>query len=218
MCDEVPSTLSTASCKVLWNGTAPIDDVTAAGVSSINSTLQTILNTVMDSASLSVPVSTSSASGFTSAVTSVSAVASARATQTSPVQEKTTTASKPNSDVDAAAAGPTKTLTVIAIVPSSSANLVDTDEYYHDNAEFTTFRKVCACYNLFAEKFIEISLQRKDANLGTIDATEVNGQLQVNITGLDYNDQPVTVDRTCLLALNYPVEMYVCIVIDCTPI
>ena len=57
------------------------------------------------------------------------------------------------------------------------------------------------------ERDIEISLQRKDANPGTIAATEVNGQVQVNITGFDNNDQPVTVDRTCLLALNYPVEM-----------
>ena len=144
LCDNVPSTFSTASCRVLWNGTAPTDNVAAAQVSSINSTLQTILNNVTDSTTLSMTVSTSN-----SVVTSVLAVTSARATQPSSVQINTPTASKPNSDVDATAVGPTKTLTVIAITPTSIPNYVDTDEYQYDNVEFTTFHEVGTYCNLY---------------------------------------------------------------------
>jgi hypothetical protein len=80
-------------------------------------------------------------------------------------------------------------LTVFAIAPTLDPNQVDTDEYNYGNDEFTIFHK------------------RKDANLGKIDATEVNGQVQVNITGLNHDDKPIAVDPTCLLALNYPVEI-----------
>jgi hypothetical protein len=47
----------------------------------------------------------------------------------------------------------------------------------------------------------------KRNTIGNIQAVEVNGTVQVIVNGLGWNNQAAVLDRQCLWALNFPVQV-----------
>ncbi|KIM85451.1 hypothetical protein PILCRDRAFT_817474, partial [Piloderma croceum F 1598] len=160
MCDHVPSSFSTSSCRVVWNGTA-LDDNVVSSSSSVSPPFETVL------VASNSTVSSSTASTMPSVSTGSSVFLSSTAA--------TPTVSKSNIDN---AADATTTVTIFAISTAASSGDGDNGADTKSKRDHTDF--------------------------GTIVATSVDGQIQVKIDGLGYNDEDVTLDRACLGALDYP--------------
>ncbi|KZP32272.1 hypothetical protein FIBSPDRAFT_907362 [Athelia psychrophila] len=55
--------------------------------------------------------------------------------------------------------------------------------------------------------FVEYYKRSSDDDSGTIATSRVDGQTQVQINGLGWDNKTMSLDQTCLWALNYPVEI-----------
>jgi hypothetical protein len=92
----------------------------------------------------------------------------------------------PNVVVDVAAVGPATTTAIVFATgaPPSSHN----DHDHHDDDK---------------------KHKRDYDGVDTIATTDINGQIQVTVNGLGHNDndEDITLDRSCLWALNYPVDI-----------
>jgi len=137
VCDHVPSSFSTSSCKVLWNGTALNDNVMSSS-SSISPGFQTAL-AASNSTSSTIPSSPTSTSSLisTSSGISTTQVAQTASQNIAPIA----TGSKAN--IDYVAPRPsTKTFTVFAISTASAINrkVDDDDNHNHkrENIDFGT--------------------------------------------------------------------------------
>ncbi|KAF7978901.1 hypothetical protein HWV62_44415 [Athelia sp. TMB] len=147
MCDHVPSTFSTDTCEVIWNGT--------------NLGSSYALGSAPNLSWANTP--NSQAPSTLSATYTSSQISSATAT----------------------------TITAAASVITSTVSSVTSNpvEITINGTKFTEFDK------------------RSDVGDGSIPASSIDGQIQVQINGQGWDNKSVTLDRTCLWALNYPTDI-----------
>ncbi|EIN13407.1 hypothetical protein PUNSTDRAFT_48389 [Punctularia strigosozonata HHB-11173 SS5] len=184
-CANVPNTWSTASCEVVWNGTALNDNYGHKAQSSADPVVQAISTILSSSAAAS---STASSSVLASATSSVVAPSSAAVTSSasSPIITAVATEAINSTATSTSVAKGTKTVTVVVAATAAPAKTDDEEDDDEDE---------------------DHQHDKREASLGRITAVEGNGTTTVNITGLGYTNNEVTLDRACLISLNWPVTI-----------
>ncbi|EGO28413.1 hypothetical protein SERLADRAFT_413323 [Serpula lacrymans var. lacrymans S7.9] len=201
-CDHVPSTVSTSSCNVIWDG-VPVDDneMTDVNATPMGSPAMADATTSVNMSSTSTsssPSSTPSPSASkmetTSALTTSHASTSkSTVTVTVTASTKSAESAKPSSDqLDVSASETKVTVVTHSSAPtSSSTGKADEQDYVVRRSRVVSRRA-------------DRSYQPRDTS---IEAIEVNGTVSVIVNGLGWNNQPAVLDRQCLWALTWPVQV-----------
>jgi len=150
LCNNVPSSFSTSSCRVLWNGTALNDNVVFS-----NSTAFKAVADPTSSTTLSHSTTLTSASGVLTAV---------------PTQN---------------------------VAPTGNTLKPNTNDVNNANAVTKTILTTPTT----------VAFGDGDGNEKRDQYATPSGVVHVRINGIGFNNRDVTLDRTCLWALNYPVAI-----------
>ncbi|KAI0067923.1 hypothetical protein BV25DRAFT_1876789 [Artomyces pyxidatus] len=178
-CEQVPSTLSTNSCQIVWNGT-----VTNATTGTLNTAAYIGSGNSSSSASPTSSVPTSSVGS--SSVASLPASVSAHPTSVAPASITAHTSAATPTSVSATV---TKTVVKVIVAPSQTADAGAGDNDEHNHKKRTLFGG-----------------PKPEGNLTDVRAFTLNGQIGVTLNGFGYNNATVSLDNKCLVALNWPVQ------------
>lgn len=202
LCDSIPTDFSTSSCQVVWNGTT-VGDNSMASANVVASPMTTSYSTETSSSMISTLFASSGSKVSTSSTSSsYSAMSSSMISTPFTSSELKVSTSSTSSSYSATlklmtSASPTTTAT-----SSSTAftNLV--------SSSHTTTSSAMASSATDKERRETAAEMPNRRNLvGDIQAVEVNGTVQVIVNGFGWNNQAAVLDRQCLWALNYPVQI-----------
>ncbi|THH21010.1 hypothetical protein EW146_g465 [Bondarzewia mesenterica] len=196
-CDHVPSTVSAASCQIVWDGTGQGSssgdtDLNAAAVK--NSDISSYLSQSSYLASVS-SVSEASSSAQTLQAFPTSAITNA------PASSAITSASEAQSSGSTPAASTKTAVTVTkVVVQAQQATTSAQDHGKNDDEHDDRHRR----RNPLSEKLRKRRSAQAENTI--IRAIDVNGQTKVALNGFGFNNETV-LDRTCVNALNWPVQL-----------
>ncbi|KAH7915129.1 hypothetical protein BJ138DRAFT_201706 [Hygrophoropsis aurantiaca] len=181
LCEQVPTTGGTSSCQVLWDG------MPATNNSMVTSG---IVQAEGDMVHASVPISSTTVSMAPSITSHISSTVSKASVATSSSTTSHASSSSATKSSAATSSHATSSASVIAakamspstvtLAPSSTPNVTDKGDSY------TAFKR---------------------STLGNIEAVEVNGTVKVTVSGMGWSDETADLDRQCLWALNWPVQI-----------
>ncbi|KAG1885592.1 hypothetical protein F4604DRAFT_1572731 [Suillus subluteus] len=199
LCDSIPADFSTSSCQVVWNGTTVGDNSVAsanavASTSHSTGTSSSMVSTLFPSSGSKV--STSSMSSSYSAVSS-STISTSFTSSESKVFTSSMSSSYSTMSTFTTSASPTTTAT------SSSTTFTDLVSSSHT----ATSSAMASSVTDKERRETAAEMPNRRNLIGDIQAVEVNGTVQVIVNGLGWNNQAVVLDRQCLWALNYPVQI-----------
>lgn len=184
LCDSIPADFSTSSCQVVWNGTT-VGDNSMASANVVASTLMTSSHSTGTSSSMHSTLFTSSGSRVSTSPTSSSYSAM---TNTMKSTSPTTTATSSSTTFTNLVSSSHSTATSSS---TASTNLVS-------SSHTTTLSAIASSAT---------NKPNRRNLVGDIQAVEVNGTVQVIVNGFGWNNQAAVLDRQCLWALNYPVQI-----------
>ncbi|KAG1754990.1 uncharacterized protein EDB91DRAFT_1042772 [Suillus paluster] len=186
LCDSLPSDFSTSSCQIVWNGIT-VGENSMITANTADSTPKTTSHSTGTSSSMTSTRFASS--GSTVSMTSTSSshtatsdfVTSASSTMSS---VHTTTSSSSKASTTQMSSAHTTTSSAVASTSTDNVKRGDT-----------------------AVEMVSRSHFSKRSVVGNIETAEVNGTVQVIVNGFGWNNQAAVLDRQCLWALNYPVQV-----------
>jgi len=180
LCDSLPTDFSTKSCQVVWNGTTVVDNSMVAA-----------------NAVGSVPTTTSQSTTLQSTVSSSSMISSRLVSSALTASTSSTTSGYITTSEPSTSARPT---TTVASSSKASTSMMS-------STHTTTSPAVASTSADVKRRNIAVEMPSKRNTAGNIQAVEVNGTVQVIVNGLGWNSQAAVLDRQCLWALNFPVQV-----------
>ncbi|KAG1787849.1 uncharacterized protein HD556DRAFT_1246142 [Suillus plorans] len=181
LCDSIPADLSASSCQVIWNGTT-VGDNSLTSANALAPMITTTYSTGTSSSMISTLVASSGSKVSTSSTSSSYSAMSSLITSARPTITATSSSTAITNPVSSS-----HTTTSSAIASSA------TDKVRRESAA-----------EMVSNPFRQLNRRNLVQN---IQAVDINGTSQVTVNGYGWNNQVAVLDRQCLWALNYPVQI-----------
>ncbi|TFK57635.1 hypothetical protein OE88DRAFT_1651480 [Heliocybe sulcata] len=196
-CNTVPSDTSAKSCQVIWNGQSSASSPFASSTSVTSSTAShQNAAALTSSSSASSSASTSSVASSHSGTAVSSSAASSSQASTSLLSRVSTISLTPSPSTVVKSVQDTITATITSVAQATTTVKVDEEEEEEEEEEDDEDDE---------EEDNDSHSHHKRSVFGMIQAIQVNGTVTVDIHGLGNAKRNVTLDRTCLVSLNWPV-------------
>lgn len=190
LCDSIPADFTTSSCQVVWNGTTVGDNSMASENVVASTPMTTLHSTGTSSSTISTLFASSSSKVSTSLTSSSYSAMSNSMTFTSPMTTATSSSKASTSPLTTATSSSKTSTSILSSTFSTTSSAMASTTT--DKAE----RRETAA-----------EMPNKRNLVGDVQAVEVNGTVQVIVNGFGWNNQAAVLDRQCLWALNYPVQI-----------
>ena len=220
-CDHVPNTLSTSSCQVVWEGNSVSGNSMLPSVNASSNNAASSFSSTVTSSVTSTPFSTSATSTPSSQATSTSSISKSAVTSPAPTQFSSVL-SVESATVSGKATKTTVVVKTVVVTPTPvSPNPPKDDDNDEDNNKdiqvHADIEKPSEDEESLPDWIVEDDKEDGDdegeenemwrrASL-ELEQINANGSVTVTFSGMGWSDQTATLDRQCLYALDYPVQV-----------
>jgi len=204
-CDQVPNTLSTSSCQVIWGGGSISGNSISSSVNTSIDNVASDSSSTPTSAITSTLFPTSTPSVVSSPATSISSTSKSTGTSATPTQVSSVQ-SLESVTVSGQATKTTVVVKTVVVTPTPAPPSPDEDDVEKPSA-----------FEVLSPDWIEVdnnedvddeeAWKRASLEIEQIDSINTNGSVTVTFNGMGWSDQTATLNRQCLYALDYPVQV-----------